>query len=130
MSDNIIQFRRSPEPDDGRAFDRDEPVCYATLYPNGVIVTAPDGGEPNREAVTGAMFDACFSMLEATDEGLALVSFGAELSRITRKKDVYATPAQRRWLAQRLDMTYGVLTGRNRSPIRAFLSRLNPFRKG
>jgi hypothetical protein len=130
LSDNIIQFRRSPEPDDGRVFDRDEPVCYATLYPNGVIVTAPDGGEPNREEITGAMFDACFSILEETDEGLALISFGAELSRITRKKDVYATPAQRRWLAQRLDMTYGVLTGRNRSPIRAFLSRLNPFRKG
>jgi hypothetical protein len=130
LSDNVIQFCCNSKSDDGCAFDRDEPVCYATLYPNGVIVTMLGSGEPNREAITGALFNACFSMLEKTDEGMALVSFGAELSRITRKKDAYATPAQRRWLAERLDMTYGVLTGQNRRPIRAFLSRLNPFRKG
>lgn len=124
-TDNVIPFPARPD-----NFDWGDVVVYATLYDNGATFSMPDDVELDKPLIGNALFDASFSVLQETENSVALISIGNEVTKTYRRKNAFETPEERAWLARRLDDLYKNFTGRSRSPVRAFFKRHNPFSKG
>lgn len=125
--DNVIQFRSHP----ARGHTRwEQPILYATIYPNATILTDPTRDEVDKQVAAETLFDATFHVLADADQCVALISLGVERMQCFRQPDTFDTTERRRWLRRRLDDAYETLTGRQRtgSRLRAFLNRL--FHKG
>lgn len=123
MTDNIVPFKRPDTPP-----PPENPLYFVTLYQNSSIITDPNHDEVDRVAAAEAIFDNAFHVLADTENAHVLIAV-TDMRNITfRQKDSFDTPAQRAWLARRLDDVYETCTGKRRHPIRQFFANL--FRKG
>ena len=127
MTDNVVPFRKPDPPPPG-----EDPLYFVTLYPKATIISQPDGEDPEPVVTGEALFDSTFHVLCDSEQAHALIAITDGRNLTYRQKDSFETPAQHAWLARRLDDVYKDFTGstRTESRVRAFFSRLNPFRKG
>lgn len=116
----VLEFKR-PEPP-----TNDPRVLYeVTIYENATHFFDPNRDEPDRRAAADALFDSTFHVHVDQDDCQLLVMIGAERSDSIRMPGAFETPAQRQWLARRLDSIYEQVTGERRS--RGILERLTAF---
>lgn len=118
---NILEFKRPDPPSDD-----DTPLAYVTIFKHATHFDDPNRDEPDQRAMGDAIFDSTFYVHKDLDDCQLLVMIGKERTDSMRGPGAFETPAQRQWLARRLDEVYEQVTGatRSRNPVAAFCMRL------